>query len=143
MKHMLGILSFVVLVLFTAIWVWVGVKLLRFDPSAEEPILRFTDAQATVAGFLASTVGAGTASVLGIEIQKAPGANLAIQVGNAAKSTWLLGLGIVIYGAVGFFVLLVWFWNSEQSPEMIAAFSMGVLGWFAGGFAAVFRKATV
>jgi hypothetical protein len=143
MKHMLGILSFVVLLLFTAIWLWVGAKLLTFDPSTEEPILDFTDAQVSVAGFLASTVGAGTASVLGIEIQKASGGNLAIQVGNAAKSSWLLGLGIVIYAAVGFFVLLVWFWNSEQSPDMIGAFSMGVLGWFAGAFAAVFRKATV
>jgi hypothetical protein len=87
-------------------------------------------------------VGAGTASVLGIEIQKVNGPNLAVQVGRAATSTALLAFGIVLYAAVGVFVLLIWFFNSGESPDMIGAFSLGVLGWLAGGFAAVFRKAT-
>lgn len=142
MNRLLGILACIVLVLFGVVWIWIGLKLLGFDPTPDKPKLDFTDAQVTVAGFLASAVGAGTASVLGIEIQKVNGKNLAAQVGQAATSTALLTFGIVLYAAVGVFVLLVWFFNSGESPDMIGAFSLGILGWFAGAFAAVFRKAT-
>jgi hypothetical protein len=143
MQRILGILALVVLALFGGVWLWVGFKLLGFDPTDAKPKLDFTDAQVTVAGFLASAVGAGTASVLGIEIQKvADGNNLAAQVGKAARSSVVLTIGIVLYAGVGTFVLLVWFFNSGQSPDMIGAFALGILGWLAGAFAAVFRKAT-
>ena len=125
-----------------AVWVWIGFKLLGFDATTEKPKLEFSDAQVTVAGFLASAVGAGTASVLGIEIQKVNTGTLAAQVGTAATSSGLLILGISLYALVGVFVLLVWFFNSDVSPDMIGAFSLGVLGWLAGAFAAVFRKVT-
>ncbi len=95
----------------------------------------------TVAGFLASAVGAGTASVLGIEIQKAPNdQSLGAQVNHAMSQSGLLTFGILLYAAVGIFVLLVWVFNSTEAPDMIGAFSLGVLGWLAGAFAAVFRK---
>jgi hypothetical protein len=141
-KHILAILAFVVLALFTVVWLWIGFKLLWFDATTEKPTLEFSDAQVTVAGFLASAVGAGTASVLGIEIQKVNTGTLAAQVGTAATSSGLLILGICLYAAVGVFVLLVWFFNSDVSPDMIGAFSLGLLGWLAGAFAAVFRKVT-
>jgi hypothetical protein len=111
-------------------------------------VLDLTDAQVTVAGFLASAIGAGTASVLGIEIQKvqqqdgATGGPMSIgaQVNQAARSSILLMVGIATYAAVGVFVLVVWFFTSGKSTDVIGAFSFGVLGWLAGAFAAVFRK---
>ncbi len=143
MHRILGVLSTVVLLLFAAIWTWIGFELLGFDATTEKPKVDFSDAQITVAGFLASAVGAGTASVLGIEIQKAaPGRTLARAVGDAAQTSGVLLFGIVIYAAVGLFVLLVWFFNSGESTDMIGAFALGVLGWLAGAFAAVFRKQT-
>jgi hypothetical protein len=138
--HILQVLASVVLALFGAVWTWVGFKLLGFDPTTQHPKLEFTDAQVAVAGCLASAVAAGTASVLGIEIQKQPGSGLAKQVSAAATSSPLLLFGIGLYAAVGIFVLLVWFFNSTESADMIGAFSLGVLGWLAGAFAAVFAK---
>jgi hypothetical protein len=147
-KWFLAGLASLVLVLFAGVWIWVGCKILFFDASTATPTLSFSDAQVTVAGFLASAVGAGTASVLGIEIQKiaqadpVAGQSLATQVGQAAASSWLLVLGIALYALVGCFVLIVWFFDSNIAPEMAGAFALGVLGWLAGAFAAVFRTST-
>lgn len=150
MNKILQVLSGIVLLLFAAIWSWIGYSLLQFQPTAQVPTLDLAEAQVTVAGFLASAVGAGTASVLGIEIQKAGGqrdANSGLrtvgtQVNEAAKASILLTVGILLYAVVGVFVLLVWLFNSNESQDMIGAFAFGVLGWLAGAFAAVFRKAT-
>ena len=144
MKSLLGILSLGFMALFAGIWIWIGWKLWHFNPTPAHPKLDFSDAVVTVAGFLASAVGAGTASVLGFEIQKVAknGITLAAAVGQAATSSALLVLGILLYASVGVFVLLVWLGHSEQAPDMIGAFSLGALGWLAGAFSAVFRKTT-
>lgn len=142
-------LALLVLLLFAGAWIWIGLKLLFFDGTQDNPVLSFTDAQVMIAGFLASAVGAGTASVLGIEIQKVRAAeaaggsqSLAVQVGQAATSSWLLVLGIALYALVGCFVLIVFFFDSDVAPEMVRAFSFGVLGWLAGAFAAVFQASS-
>lgn len=143
MNRILQTLSLLVLFLFGVIWGWIGIRLLTFHPSAQTPTLDLSDRMVTVAGFLASAVGAGTASVLGIEIQKVGGtASMASQVNAAAKSSWLLVLGILLYALIGVFVLLVWLFTSTEPPDMVGAFSLGVLGWLAGALAAVFRKTT-
>jgi hypothetical protein len=137
-KIMLPALAVLVLVLFAAIWIWIGVELLFFDG---KPPLSFDQAQVEVAGFLASAVGAGTASVLGIEIHKA-GADeplLAKKVGKAFAGSLLLVAGVATYAIVGVFVLAVWVFNSTVAPDMIGAFALGVLGWLSGAFTAVFR----
>jgi cation transporter-like permease len=139
---LLGILTLAFLALFAGIWIWIGWELWHFTATPEHPKLDLSDAVVTVAGFIASAVAAGTASVLGIEIQKADSGNtLAARVGKAATDTKLLAFGILLYAGVGAFVLLVWLGHSEQAPDLLGAFSLGVLGWFAGAFAAVFRKA--
>jgi hypothetical protein len=133
-------LSVLVLLLFAGIWIWIGLALLKFNPTDADPVRMFTDAQTAVAGFLASAVGAGTASILGIEIQKASGANLAAQFGEAATSSKVLAAGILTYAAVGVFVLICWMSKSTAASDVIGAFALGVLGWLGGAFAAVFRK---
>ncbi|HKO36854.1 MAG TPA: hypothetical protein VJU14_00625 [Solirubrobacterales bacterium] len=146
-SQFLGALSALVLLLFAGIWIWIGIKLLAFDATSKTPALSFSEAQVTVAGFLASAVGAGTASVLGVEIQSVQRRDaqrgqlraMSARVGEAATSSWLLLFGIALYAVVGCFVLIVWVFNSEVAPEMVNAFSLGVLGWLAGAFAAVFR----
>jgi len=141
MRSILQLLSVLVLALFASIWIWIGIKLLSFHPSRQTPVLTFTEPQVTVAGFLASAVGAGTASILGIEIQKVNGQNtLVAQVNQAATNSGLLTFGILLYAAVGIFVLMVWVFSSNASPDMVGAFSLGVLGWLGGALAAVFRK---
>jgi hypothetical protein len=141
-ERLLQWLAAAVLLLFALFWIWIGVKTLRFDPTDGSPVLQINDKIVTVAGLLASGVGAGTASVLGIEIQKAAatGKTMAAQVNAAAQSSGLLITGILVYAGVGTFVLLVWAFTTAPSPDMVSAFSLGVLGWLAGAFAAVFRK---
>ncbi|MGV9713229.1 hypothetical protein ACWDTI_21480 [Gordonia sp. NPDC003424] len=146
MSRVVQILASLVLILFAAVWIWIGFKMLAFHPTSSEPKIQFADAQVMIAGFLSSAVGAGTASVLGIEIQKAPttGATgqaetVAVRIGHAAQDSWMLFAGIAAYAVVGIFVLLVYFAKSSEANDMISAFALGVLGWLAGAFAAVFR----
>jgi hypothetical protein len=141
-NRILQLLASAVLLLFASLWLWIAIKLGTFQATDAHRTVAFTSAQVTVAGFLASAVGAGTASVLGIEIQKvaAEGQTVAFQVGEAAKSSKLLFVGIAVYALVGIIVLLVWLAKSTAAPDMIGAFSLGVLGWLAGAFSAVFRK---
>ena len=145
MTRILQILAAIVLGLFAAVWLWVAFQILNFQPSPGNEKVTFTDAQVMVAGFLASAVGAGTASVLGIEIQKVPrqnGGTMAFQVGEAARSSWTLTAGILTYAVVGVVVLVVWLAKSQVASDMVSAFALGVLGWLGGSFAAVFRKDT-
>lgn len=143
MSRILQLLASLLLVLFAGIWIWVGVKIWMFHPTQAQDKVTFTAAQVMVAGFLASAVGAGTASVLGIEIQKIPsqhGDSVAIQIGQAAKGSRMLSIGIATYAVVGVFVLVVWLAKSNVSSDMVSAFALGVLGWLGGAFAAVFQK---
>jgi hypothetical protein len=146
-QRILQLLAGLVLLLFAIFWMWIGWKTLQFDPSKDVPILQINDKIVTVAGLLASGVGAGTASVLGIEIQKAavpgtPGRSMAARVNEAVKSSGLLITGLLVYAGVGTFVLLVWAFTSAPSPDMVGAFALGVIGWLAGAFAAVFRTSS-
>jgi hypothetical protein len=176
-NYVVWALSGVVLFLFAFVWVWVGIKVLGFDASADAPKVTFSEAQITIAGFLAATVAAGTASVLGIEVQqvkvaalkaaelraaemqaavaRAPESqlteaqlvesrriapqSLAFHVSKAVAQSWFLKLGIGVYAAVGLFVLAIYFFRSGVAPDMVGAFSLGVLGWFAGAFSAVYQ----
>jgi hypothetical protein len=143
MSRILQLLSLLVLLLFAGIWVWVGIRVLQFHPATPGQKVSFTDAQVTVAGFLASAVGAGTASVLGIEVQKVAaeqGQSIALQIGQATKASVMLSIGILTYALVGIFVLLVWLAKSDITSDMVSAFALGVLGWLGGSFAAVFQK---
>jgi TRAP-type C4-dicarboxylate transport system permease small subunit len=146
-KHLLEGLAAVVLLLFAAVWGWIGFELLTFDSSKTEPTLSFTDFQLGVAGFLASAVGAGTASVLGFEIQNVQKngsgqQSLGGRVSKAAGSSGLLVAGIIVYVVVGVAVASVFFFRSDVAPDMVNTFSMGILGWLAGAFSAVFRTKT-
>lgn len=143
MSRILQLLASILLFLFAAIWVWVGIRIWAFHPSPGHDKVTFSAAQVMVAGFLASAVGAGTASVLGIEIQKVPrqeGETVAVQFGEVAKSSLMLTAGILTYALVGVFVLVVWLAKSEVASDMVSAFALGVLGWLGGSFAAVFQK---
>jgi hypothetical protein len=141
MKWILQALSLLVLGLFAGIWLYIGWEVWHYEPTPEHPEIAFSDAVVTVAGFMAAAVGAGTASVLGIEIQKAEsGTTLGTAVNAAATASALLTGGILLYAAVGVFVLVAWLGHSDVAPDMVNAFALGVLGWLAGAFAAVFRK---
>ncbi len=143
-------LAGLVLLLFAGVWIWLSIKLLTFTASTAHPTLTFSTAQVTVGGFLASAVGAGTASVLGFEIQQvsaAPGAmvarpNVAAQVNQAVTGSPVLLLGILTYAGVGIIVLVSWLIDSSGAPDVISSFGLGVLGWLAGAFGAVFRKSS-
>ncbi len=73
MTKILQLIAGLVLLLFAGLWIWMGFAILKFTPTDADPVRDFTTAQITVAGFLSSAVAAGTASVLGIQIQKASG----------------------------------------------------------------------
>ncbi|MHC1563156.1 hypothetical protein ACR9E3_29700 [Actinomycetospora sp. C-140] len=130
------------LVLFAAAWTYVGVRLIAYAPTPQFPALDLPEAQVTVAGLLATAVGAGTASVLGIEVAKQQNTQtVAVQASGAVSQNPLLGIGVVIYAAVGCFILGVYWFTSEKTPDFIAAFALGFLGWLAATFTAVYRGA--
>lgn len=144
-ESLLPLLAAIFLALFAGIWLWIAWELWQYNPSAEEPTRAFSDAVVTTAGFLAAAVGASTAAVLGIEIQRGMVAtqgearSLAARMGATVSKSALLVVRILVYVGVGLVNLLVWLGNSSAASDMITAFSMGILGWLAGAFSAVFR----
>jgi hypothetical protein len=140
MESILKIIAGTFLALFAGIWIYVAVKLFRFDPTDETPKLVFSPEFAGVAGLVAAAVASGTASVLGIEIQKGRLAGGGATLMSAVQTSRFLKLGILTYFAVGVGNLLVWLKDTEVAPEMIAAFALGALGWMSGAFSAVFQS---
>jgi hypothetical protein len=142
MAGTLKIIAGTFLLLFAGMWIYVGWRLYDFDPTDEKPKLVFSPEFASVAGFVAAAVAAGTAAVLGIEIQKGRngGGGGAETLANAVKTSALLQFGILLYFAVGLGILLVWLSDTEIAPEMVASFAWGALGWMAGAFTAVFQS---
>jgi uncharacterized membrane protein len=146
--NFLSLVALVLLGLFAGIWIFVGIKLLTFDPSDTSPTVTFSTAIATTAGFLAATVATVTATVLGIEVQKVRQDPADGSTPSVAKTTQdvlsdktMLWVGALTYLLVGLFVLIVWLARSEQAADMIETFALGILGWIAGGFASLFRTA--
>jgi dolichol kinase len=132
------------LVLFAGAWSLIGAALLAFPATTTVPVLVLPAAQVNIAGLLAAAVGAGTASVLGIEVAKQPATQTtAAQTERVLRDNPLLGAGVIVYGVVGTFVLVVYYFRSAEAPDAVAAFALGVLGWLAASFAAVYRAAKV
>jgi TRAP-type C4-dicarboxylate transport system permease small subunit len=145
--HPVEVLAGAFLLLFAGVWGWIGFELWNFTATKEEPTLTFDEVQLGFAGFLASAVGAGTASVLGFEIQKKPDApvteeSLGTRVAKASSDSPLLPIGGFVYLVVGIAVASGFFFRSDIAPEVVSTFSWGVLGWLAGAFAAVFKAKT-
>lgn len=144
-ETLLRILALIFLGLFAAVWLWIAWKVRDFSPTMAHPKLDLDDGLVTAAGFLGSSVGAGTAAVLGIEIKnvRAKDTTLGVtkSVAKATISTYIF-IGVLTYAVVGLIVFLAWLANRSVSPDVIQAFAFGLLGWLAGAFAAVFRGAT-
>jgi hypothetical protein len=125
---------------FVAIWVWIAIKLFRFDATTEKPNLVLDTAFTTISGALSASVGAGTAAVLGIEVQKVKqsGAGLTASVANGATASLLIVLAVLAYLAVAVLLIAVWLHEGDAAPEVVESFAIGALGWMGGAFAAVF-----
>jgi hypothetical protein len=126
---------------FVGIWVWIVVKLFTFDATTEEPELVLSTAFTTVSGALSVAVGAGTAAVLGIEVQKKineTGASFAMRVFRGATASRLVIAGVVSYSVVGARVIIAWLDEGDAAPEVVESFAIGALGWMAGAFLSVF-----
>jgi hypothetical protein len=125
---------------FVAIWVWIAIKLFRFDATPEDPKLVLDTAFTTVSGALSASVGAGTAAVLGIEVQKIKqsGVGLTASVASGAVASRLVAAGVLAYLFVAVLLIVAWLDNGETAPEVVESFAIGALGWMAGAFAAVF-----
>jgi hypothetical protein len=141
-KSIVSVVAFLFVAAFAVLWCVLCVQVLRFSPMAGAPSFSLAQAQVVIAGFLATTVGAGTASVLGItvaEVVKANGAGFAAALNQKVKTQPLLIIGVLAYFLVGLFVLGVYFFNSAKAPEMFGAFALSALGWAGGAFSAVFK----
>lgn len=138
MQNLVRNLAGVFLVLFIGVWGFVIGQVWAASGSLQLP-----DGIVTVAGFLASSVGAATAAILGIEIQKIQQSGsqggVGANVRAAAGADKMVTTGVYVYAAVGIAVLVTWLARESVSPELVKAFALGALGWFAGSFSAVFR----
>jgi hypothetical protein len=141
-EQFLKLVASTFLALFSGVWIFIGVKLMMFDPTAEQPTVEYTTAIATTAGFLAATVASITAAILGIEVQRAQTTQtepLVSATRTAFAASTMLWIGALTYLAVGLFVLVVWLIRSDQAADMVETFALGLLGWLAGGFSSLFR----
>jgi hypothetical protein len=125
---------------FVGVWIWIALKLFRFDPSDSEPKLVLSTAFATVSGALSATVGAGTATVLGIEVQRERNKRTSLRQSFAAAATKspLIIAGVLAYLAVGALWIVAWLAKGDAAPDVVESFAIGALGWMGGAFVAVF-----
>lgn len=139
----LKVLALLSLAIFAVLWLWIAVGVIHFDATSEKPQYDVGDDLVAFASLFGTTVAVGTASVLGIEIQKLK--RLGRMTASAALEATLsplIATGVFTYAAVGTVVLLAWLTNQSVSPDVVKAFAMTFAGWILGGFAAVFRAAT-
>ena len=139
MDKVVNAVAGVFVALFVVVWLVVCWRLVTFTPEGSTTALGLSDAVITTAGFLATTVGAGTAAVLGIKAQEVRRRRLAGEAN--AKIGRLVVVGVLAYLVVGAIVLCVWLANSGEAPDLFKAFALGFLGWAAGAFSAVFQQA--
>jgi hypothetical protein len=128
-----GVLAVLSLAIFAALWLWIAVDLMRFNPTYD-----VGDNLIALASLFGTTVAVGTAAVLGIEIQKLKQLGTLTTTGVLSP---LIAAGVFTYAAVGAAVLGAWLANQSVSPDVVKAFSMTFAGWILGGFAAIFRAA--
>jgi hypothetical protein len=125
---------------FVGVWAWIAIKLFRFDPTDETPKLVLSTAFVTVSDALSSSVGAGTAAVLGVEVQKirSGGEGLHASVAKASTGSPLIIAGALAYLTVGTLLIVAWLVKEAAAPEAIESFAIGALGWMAGAFISIF-----
>lgn len=144
LNKLVNIIAMTVVLFFAAVWLAISWKLWRFNPGTGQAELVLSDPVLTTAGFLATTVGAGTAAVLGITISRLgnqDNTTLATRVNNAVASSPLLIAGVLIYFFTGVVTLAVWLLNPNEAPDLIKTFALGLLGWAGGAFSSVFKGA--
>jgi hypothetical protein len=142
MDRVLSGLAGVFLAIFAVVWLVICWRVLKYMPTEVAPVVDLPERLVVTAGFVATAVGGGTAAVLGIEIQKIKSnqtLSTASALGAALKNDRLLVTGIVVYAAIGLAVLLVWLFFGDRASEVVEAFGLSILGWFAGAFSGVFR----
>jgi uncharacterized membrane protein len=142
LRKIVNIIAMTVVLFFAAVWLAISWKLWRFTPTPSQTKLVLSDPVITTAGFLATTVGAGTAAVLGITISKVDGAangTLSARVNNAVSDSPLLVAGILVYFFTGVVTLAVWLLNPNEAPDLTKTFALGLLGWAGGAFSGVFK----
>lgn len=136
--------------LFAVWWLVICGQTYWYDPSQAEPRLEVSDFVSVVAGFLATSVAAGTATVLGITIQEireksrslatteVPSRRDAFRQTLTNPTTWL-ARGCYVYMFVGLVVLFIYAFFNKRAPEMMSTFALSALGWIAGCFSATFK----
>lgn len=146
---------------FAIIWLWVCWKVISYSPTRAMPRLEIGSSLGLVAGFLATTVATGTATVLGIEIAKiqettvlksSDGSTLMSAAGTPRRLDLraalmrgltrnnLIAAGCYAYLIVGVIVLLVFILNEDKAPGMMSTFALSAVGWIAGAFSATFKS---
>jgi hypothetical protein len=143
MKNIVYVVAMVVVAFFAGLWLVICMRVMLFTPDSPGERLVLSENVITAAGFLATTVGAGTAAVLGITIKdvggNGGGGSLAQRVNREVGKSPLLIAGILTYLVVGTLTLTVWLTNPDESPDLIGTFALGILGWAGGAFASVFK----
>jgi hypothetical protein len=133
------------LLLFAVLWLVLCVVV--WGHSGSTPVV-FPDAVVTTAGFIGTTVATSTAAVLGITIQAATvTANDTTNDKSFSTATTeelakarMTSVGALVYLVVGVAVLATWLAKANVAPDLFKAFGLTVLGWAAGGFAAIFKS---
>jgi hypothetical protein len=131
---------------FVGIWAWIAIKVFRFEPTTETPQLVLSASFAAVSGALSGTVAAGTAAVLGIEVQREKGGqktrneapSTRAAVAAAATASPLIIAGVCAYFFVGVLLIIAWLVKGDAAPDAVQSFALGSIGWMGGAFVAVF-----
>ena len=141
-------ISWLVILAFVGVWWGLGIALFDFKPTDAKKVMTVKKELATVAGLLSTTVAAGTATALGFELKTkvatmtAPSwwAKLLEAIKIALKPSTLIGVGCIAYAVTGVFIAIAYLSNTDEAPQVIAAFYLAALGWALAAFSSTFKQ---
>ena len=105
------------------------------------PVPTFTTGLVLAAGALGTAMGTQTASSLGFAVGTVDGKNQT-PITTAAVTAELPGrtyVAVALYVLVGLAVFGTWLLREAESPELVSAFALSLLGWIIGAAATIFK----
>ncbi|MFF2370297.1 hypothetical protein [Agromyces sp. NPDC058110] len=141
----LDFIAVAILLAFIGIWTAVIIRSWLQISGDGETQVTLSDGLTAAAGAITTLMTTRTASVLGFtitRIEDQAGVDLNASTLTAGLN-WATRWAIYVYLFVGVGVVVNWLLLGAQSPEVVAAYSLGILGWLGGAAGVVFStKAT-
>ncbi|QAY74370.1 hypothetical protein ET445_14565 [Agromyces protaetiae] len=139
-ESVFAFIAFAIIAAFVVIWAFVILQTLLTEPATGEDQVAVSSGLTSAAGAITTLLATRTASVLGFAAtsREAPDGTPSPQGTVAGALTGATKWAIGAYLVVGIAVVITWLYRGAVSPQVVAAFALGVFGWLGSAAAIVF-----